>query len=102
MAAAAIKHILPHGLHNHHGGDDHDSTPQQANSAPDPDEGDPAAMKRRESEKRKVVEWVDHKQPLNPDQIAIDPRRKLVGHSRHLRCEDFELIKTLGTGMLVS
>ncbi|PSK42424.1 hypothetical protein B9Z65_4338 [Elsinoe australis] len=53
----------------------------------------------RDQEKRRLCDWEADKQPLNYDQILVEPSRKLVGHSsKVLRCDDFELIKTLGTG----
>lgn len=37
--------------------------------------------------------------PLTPAQINTDPEKKELGYSsKHLRLDDFELIKTLGTG----
>jgi protein kinase A len=52
-----------------------------------------------EDEKRFVSAWEDNKRPLSPAEVASDPEKKQVGHSsRHLRLDDFELIKTLGTG----
>jgi protein kinase A len=53
----------------------------------------------REEEKRTLVQWEDRKRTLSPDEIDKDPEKKVVGHSsKVLREEDFELIKTLGTG----
>lgn len=53
----------------------------------------------REEEKRNLAQWEEHKQPLSYNEIHKDPDQKMVGHSsRTLRQEDFELIKTLGTG----
>ncbi|KXT09613.1 hypothetical protein AC579_7649 [Pseudocercospora musae] len=55
--------------------------------------------KAREDEKTKLAEWEAEKRPLEPDEIVIDPQKKPIGHSsKHLRKEDFELVKTLGTG----
>lgn len=52
-----------------------------------------------ENEKRKLAEWEADKRPLEPDEIVVDPQNKPVGHSsKHLRREDFDLVKTLGTG----
>ena len=46
-----------------------------------------------------LADWEAGKRPLEPAEIAVDPNRKMVGHSsKHLRCEDFQLLKTLGTG----
>lgn len=53
----------------------------------------------REEEKQKLAEWEADKRPLEPSEIHVDPQKKPVGHSsKVLRKEDFELIKTLGTG----
>lgn len=58
-------------------------------------------MRAREEEKNKLAAWEDNKRPLEYDQILVDPSRKVVGHSsKVLRREDFELLKTLGTGVL--
>lgn len=52
----------------------------------------------RDEEKHMLAQW-EVKRPLSPAQIAVDTNQKMVGHSsRVLRQEDFELIKTLGTG----
>ncbi|USW52110.1 Putative serine/threonine-protein kinase, active [Septoria linicola] len=52
-----------------------------------------------ENEKRKLAEWEAEKRPLEPDEIVVDPQHKPVGHSsKHLRRDDFDLVKTLGTG----
>ena len=51
-------------------------------------------------EKQFIADFEDNKAPLSPKQIAKDPRNKRLGaSSRQLRLEDFELLKTLGTGM---
>jgi protein kinase A len=54
---------------------------------------------QREDEKQKLAEWEAEKRPLEPDQVAENPNKKPVGHSsKYLKKDDFELIKTLGTG----
>ncbi|CZT20689.1 probable cAMP-dependent protein kinase catalytic subunit (PKA) [Ramularia collo-cygni] len=61
--------------------------------------GDKEACAAREEEKQKLSEWEAEKRPLEPSEIVVDPQQKPVGHSsKLLRKEDFELIKTLGTG----
>jgi len=56
-------------------------------------------MAARDQEKKKLAEWEADKKPLEYDQIMVDPSKKVVGHSsKVLKYEDFELIKTLGTG----
>lgn len=53
----------------------------------------------RDEEKHTLAQWGENNAPLEPGQIEQNPDRKMVGHSSHvLRKEDFELIKTLGTG----
>lgn len=53
----------------------------------------------RDNEKRRLCEWDAEKRPMDYDQICVDPEKKPVGHSsKVLRYEDFDLIKTLGTG----
>lgn len=68
-------------------------------SVPLHDRNDSAMDKPREEEKRTLAQWEDHRHTLSPDEIDKDPEQKAVGHSsKVLRQEDFELIKTLGTG----
>lgn len=53
----------------------------------------------REDEKAKLAEWEARKEPMEVSEITIDPQKKIIGHSsKVLRKEDFELVKTLGTG----
>lgn len=53
----------------------------------------------REEEKQKLAEWEADKRPLEPSEVALSPQKKPVGHSsKYLRKEDFDLVKTLGTG----
>lgn len=61
--------------------------------------GDKENFAQREEEKQKLAEWEAQKQPLEPHEVAQSPSKKPVGHSsKVLRKEDFDLIKTLGTG----
>ena len=54
---------------------------------------------QREEEKQRLTEWENDKRTLEPNEIAASHSKKPVGHSsKYLRKEDFELIKTLGTG----
>ncbi|KAF2276293.1 serine/threonine-protein kinase YPK2/YKR2 [Westerdykella ornata] len=95
MAAAVHKLLHPHS-HAHA-----QPEPKQSEAHPEPAhaEAQQASNEKREDEKQKVAQWVDQKQPLSPNEIHQDPDKKVVGHSsRVLRQEDFELIKTLGTG----
>jgi len=62
-------------------------------------EGTKEQVAARDREKRKLMEWESQKKPLDYAQIMVDPNKKIVGHSsKVLRYDDFELIKTLGTG----
>jgi hypothetical protein len=56
-------------------------------------------MMAHEEEMDFISQWEEEKRPLSPSQITMEPAQKRVGHSsHHLRLDDFELIKTLGTG----
>lgn len=86
MAAAAMHHLVPHSMRSSHNDESHHHYHQQS--------------AQRDQEKHQLAAWESAKDPLEPDVVAQDPTKKRVGHSsRYLRCEDFELIKTLGTGM---
>ncbi|WPH05045.1 Hypothetical protein R9X50_00794400 [Acrodontium crateriforme] len=53
----------------------------------------------REEEKQRLADWEADKRTLEPSDIINDPQKKPVGHSsKVLRKDDFDLIKTLGTG----
>lgn len=53
----------------------------------------------RESEKQRLADWEAEKRTLEPSEVAQNPSKKPVGHSsKYLRREDFDCIKTLGTG----
>lgn len=61
--------------------------------------GDKDNFTAREDEKQKLAEWEAEKRPLEFAEIHVDPQKKPVGHSsKVLRKDDFELVKTLGTG----
>ncbi|KAL8652045.1 MAG: hypothetical protein Q9210_002915 [Variospora velana] len=85
MATASIKH----GAHKLLG---RDHKPATSTSPPVDNE-------KCQQEKRNIASFYDNAKPLPPDQIADSPRNKdLATSSRNLRIQDFELIKTLGTG----
>lgn len=68
-------------------------------SVPLHDRNDSAMDKPREDEKHTLAQWEAQRGTLSHDDIDKDPEQKTVGHSsKVLREEDFELIKTLGTG----
>lgn len=84
MATASIKHGA-HKLLGHN---------KPANSDPLPVDNE-----KCQQEKQFIAEYYDNSRPLPPDEIADSPRNKeLATSSRQLRIQDFELIKTLGTG----
>ncbi|KAK7551461.1 kinase-like domain-containing protein [Phyllosticta citricarpa] len=91
-ASSAMHHLVPHSLRNNH--NQNGTTAAADHSSRTPDEA-----QMRQQEKRIIADWQAEKAPLDPDAVATDPAKKRVGHSsRHLRCEDFDLLKTLGTG----
>jgi hypothetical protein len=72
------------------------SNPQNARSASNP-------QPTRQQEKALVLNYADAakaKEVLPPEDVSKDPEHKQLGHSsRHLKVTDFELMRTLGTGM---
>lgn len=98
---ATTVHKLLHPI-QHHREAKEGASPSQ-HSGPLHDRNDSAMDRPREQEKHTLAQWEDQKRTLSPDEIDIDPDQKVVGHSsKVLREEDFELIKTLGTGALQS
>jgi len=96
MASSTMKSLL-HPIAHHR--DRKSGEHPHAHSGPLHDRSDSAMDRPREEEKRTLAEWEERKQALSPDEIDKDPEKKIVGHSsKVLREEDFELIKTLGTG----
>ena len=94
---AAAVHKLLHPIEHHRSKEENSQTNQSSSSAHD--RQDSAMDRARDEEKRSLAQWQDLKTPLEPGQIDEDPDRKMVGHSSDvLRQDDFELIKTLGTG----
>jgi protein kinase A len=90
---ASTVHSLLHPRQHHR----EKNTPHH--SGPLHDRSDSAMDRPREEEKQTLAHWEDHKRTLSPDEIDKDPEKKVVGHSsKVLREEDFELVKTLGTG----
>jgi hypothetical protein len=97
MASAAV-HKLFHP-HSHREPDPNKQSEQPGQQQTSPHERQDSAMNQaREDEKRSLAQWEDQTHPLSPSQVH-DQDQKMVGHSSAvLRQEDFELIKTLGTG----
>lgn len=59
-----------------------------------------ADIAQREEEKEFISAFEEDDTIVSPDKLASDPRvQKLGGSSQKLRIEDFQLVKTLGTGM---
>lgn len=59
----------------------------------------PDDPEERQREKDFITDYERNPAPLSPGHIAEDPAHKALGHpSPQLRLEDFQLIKTLGTG----
>lgn len=60
----------------------------------------PASAQQHNKEKAFVANFNDQQHPLAPDEVQQDPRNKELGRSsRGLSVRDFELVRTLGTGM---
>ncbi|KAI4253931.1 MAG: hypothetical protein L6R42_007389, partial [Xanthoria sp. 1 TBL-2021] len=84
MATATIKHGAHKLLHR-----DRSAT----TDAP------PVDNEKCQQEKQFIADFCENAKPLAPNQIADSPRNKQLATSSHqLRIQDFELIKTLGTG----
>lgn len=57
---------------------------------------------QRQREKDFITKFSDQQRPLQPEEIVAEGRRKELGaSSRALSVDDFELIKTLGTGRCI-
>ena len=60
-------------------------------------------MPTAQEEKDFVAHFAEQTQTLPPEEIAKDPRNKELGHSsRCLSVKDFELVRTLGTGVYIA
>ena len=86
MATATIKHGA-HKLLGH--------------NKPSTSDPPPIDNAKCQQEKQFIADFYDNSRPLPPSEIADSPRNKeLATSSRQLRIQDFELVKTLGTGRL--
>ncbi|KAF2646311.1 serine/threonine-protein kinase YPK2/YKR2 [Massarina eburnea CBS 473.64] len=93
MASAAMHKLL----HPHRSREE--NHPGQQNPASSHERQDSAGMERvREEEKHNLMQWEEQKHPLAPGQIQNQEQKHVGYSSEALRQEDFELIKTLGTG----
>jgi protein kinase A len=58
-----------------------------------------ASAETIEQEKHFIAEFAEPHYPLPPEEVQQDPRNKELGRSaRGLSVEDFDLVRTLGTG----
>lgn len=58
-----------------------------------------ASPAEHEQERAFVAHFSDQQRPLAPEEVQQDPRNKDLGRSsRGLSVDDFELVRTLGTG----
>jgi len=90
-AAAAVQAIMPHQLLGRN-----KEKEESAKSSTPP----PRNEEQEEKERQFVAQFSERKEPLPPSEIAQDPTNKLLGgFSSQLRLDDFELLKTLGTGI---
>ena len=89
-AAAAIQSIIPRHL---------PGSSKRTKPAEDVPRA-PYNHEEQEREKHFVAQMTALVEPLPPKEIARDSKHKQLGGSSHqLSLEDFELIKTLGTGI---
>jgi protein kinase A len=97
--AAALQHLVPHVLRSNHDEGRDDGHSSQGHYPPNGKQESQEDMQAHEEEKSFISSWEDHERTLSPSEVASDPEKKKVGHSSgHLRLDDFELVKTLGTG----
>jgi hypothetical protein len=110
MAAAAINTLrdLPHKLRKSiHGSIDHSSDSAHHSDAyhhdqhhKKPEHGSREEKRLHERETKQILSWEKDKHTLRPEEIVKRGEDKHVGFSSEtLRCDDFDLLKTLGTGM---
>ncbi|KAI9812768.1 MAG: serine/threonine protein kinase, AGC [Pycnora praestabilis] len=86
MATATVHHFAPSGLRNMLKGH-----APKASSHP--------SAEQRQEEKDFIADFCGDARPLSPSHIAEDPiNKKLGASSKAVGINDFELIKTLGTG----
>lgn len=103
MAAAAMHTLrdLPHKLRKASQSNNNDPpTPSQPrrHASITPTESR-QERHEHEHEKKQILHWEADKHTLAPEEIAKRGEDKHVGWSSHrLRLDDFDLLKTLGTG----
>ena len=87
MAAAAIQSILPSGMQN----------PLESKVSR---QSPPTNSEEKEREKRCVPNFDAKKRRRSPDETVESSRSQRLGESSpQLQLKDFELLKTIGTGM---
>lgn len=93
MATAAMTNLIPNFFHHNNG--------HSQNRQPIVASGDSRTdAEEHNAERNDVVNWSQGNGTLSPEEVAKNPNEKCVGHSaRHLGREDFEFIRTLGTGI---
>lgn len=103
-AAAAARQIIMRPAHamlgsNDHGHDEHSGDEPQSRSPKGAEDRPQQAREQEERKERESVAQSNTTEPLAPKEIAQDPQRKDLGKSSGaLRIQDFDLVKTLGTG----
>lgn len=98
---SAVKALIPSKLRsNDDSNNDADSAAHSGNTDTDsPRREDQDDLMAHEEEMDFVSQWEEETRTMSPSQIVMEPEQKKVGHSsHHLRLDDFELLKTLGTG----
>jgi protein kinase A len=89
LGGSDIKKMAAGLLHHHH-------------TSPPPS-GTPATSPTAEQEKHFIAQYSELQRVLPPDQIQGDQRNKALGSSsKGLTLRDFELVRTLGTGVFSS
>ncbi|KIW04520.1 uncharacterized protein PV09_04275 [Verruconis gallopava] len=100
MAAAAINTLreLPHKLRKA-SSEEVSGARRESHHSPKPPHESRHERKEHEQERNQILQWEAEKHTLRPEEIVRRGDEKHVGFSsRRLRCDDFELRKTLGTG----
>ena len=92
-AAAAIQKVTSNPIRKLLSNNNASNAPAQQTRPHDDEE--------EQREKQFIAHYEDTKEPLSPGHIAEESRNKRLGKSsRQLQLKDFELLKTLGTGMV--
>lgn len=93
MATAWVKRHVPTVGHSDHDKGQHGKPAKRSASAD----------AQHQHEKDFVIEYRRNSEVLAPEEVAEDPANKKLGaSSQQLRLDDFELMKTLGTGQITT